>query len=93
MTTYTFVDQGATIGPLDFPRYPTRSAARRLARFKTPTAAGTNVFILTDDSVTTRQPPHQSDISRTLYGGHDVPTDLTAAEITLLVNANMIVAV
>jgi len=81
MTTYTFVDQGATIGPLDFPRYPTRSAARRLARFNT------------DDSVTTRQPPHQSDISRTLYGGHDVPTDLTAAEITLLVNANMIVAV
>ena len=92
MPTYEFVDQGATRSPLEVRPYPTTSAAHRLAAYRPADPRGTNVFILTDDTVTTRQPPTQAEISRTLYGGHDVPDDLTAAEVTLLLASGLIVA-
>lgn len=91
-TVYVFVDQNATTPPYDFRRNPTTDRAYMLARFRTATPRGLNVFILTDDTVTTRQPHRQSEISRTLYGGHDVPTDLTDDEITLLLASGLIAA-
>ena len=76
-----------TVPTLDVPKYPIISPARNLARFYTPTARGVNIFILTDGSVTTRQPVDMSTISRTIYGGHESPTDLTDSELNSLINA------
>jgi hypothetical protein len=76
-----------TVPTLDVPKYPIISPARNLRRFYTPTARGVNIFILTDGSVTTRQPVDMSTISRTLYGGHESPTDLTDSELNSLIDA------
>jgi hypothetical protein len=76
-----------TVPTLDVPKYPIISPARNLARFYPPTARGVNIFILTDGSVTTRQPVDMSTISRTLYGGHESPTDLTDSELNSLADA------
>tara|TARA_Y100001963_G_scaffold2941_1_gene3956 strand:+ start:1431 stop:1892 length:462 start_codon:yes stop_codon:yes gene_type:complete len=76
-----------TVPTLDVPKYPVISPARNLARFYPPTARGVNIFILTDGSVTTRQPVDMSTISRTLYGGHESPTDLTDSELNSLADA------
>jgi len=72
---------------LDVPKYPIISPTRNLRRFYTPTAKGRNIFILTDGSVTTRQPADANTISRTLLGGHESPTDLTNDELNALANA------
>ena len=76
-----------TVPTLDVTRFPTISPARNLARFYPPTARGVNIFILNDGSVTTRQPADMSTVSRTIYGGHESPTDFTDEEINALKNA------
>ena len=76
-----------TVPTLDVTRFPTISPARNLRRFYPPTARGVNIFILNDGSVTTRQPADMSTVSRTIYGGHESPTDFTDEEISILQNA------
>ena len=76
-----------TVPTLDVTRFPTISPARNLRRFYPPTARGVNIFILNDGSVTTRQPADVSTVSRTIYGGHESPTDFTDEEINALKNA------
>ena len=76
-----------TVPTLDVTRFPTISPARNLRRFYPPTARGVNIFILNDGSVTTRQPADMSTVSRTIYGGHESPTDFTDEEINALKNA------
>ena len=75
------------LSPLDVPKYPIISPARNLRRFYTPAEKGRNIFILNDGSITTRQPADMSTVSRTLYGGHESPTDLTDSELDALVTA------
>jgi len=69
------------------------AAARRLAIHRGKTSKGTNIFIINDTTVTTVQPADLSTVTRTMYGGHDIPDDLTANEITLLVASGDIEAV
>ena len=57
------------------------------SRFAATGRRGLNVFILTDNTVTTRHPVDPSTISRQILAGHESPTDLTAEESTLLINA------
>jgi len=76
-----------TVPTLDVTRFPVISPARNLRRFYPPTARGVNIFILNDGSVTTRQPADMSTVSRTIYGGHESPTDLTQDELNSLENA------
>jgi len=67
-----------------------------LARFYGPRARGGNVWILSDTTVTTTQPITEADIAtitRTLYGGHDYPVDLSETEAALLVAAGQSVGV
>ena len=73
--------------PLDVTKYPIISPARNLRRFYTPAEKGRNIFILNDGSVTTRQPADMSTVSRTIYGGHESPTDLTDSELSALATA------
>ena len=73
--------------PLDVTKYPIISPARNLRRFYTPAEKGRNKFILNDGSVTTRQPADMSTVSRTIYGGHESPTDLTDSELSALATA------
>ena len=75
------------LSPLDIPPYPIINPRRNLRRFYTPTAKGRNIFILNDGSVTTRQPADMSTVSRTIYGGHESPTDLTDSELSALATA------
>ena len=76
-----------TVPTLDVTRFPVISPARNLRRFYPPTARGVNIFILNDGSVTTRQPADMSTVSRTIYGGHESPTDFTDDELNSLKNA------
>tara|TARA_R100001463_G_scaffold2185_1_gene9245 strand:- start:3537 stop:3896 length:360 start_codon:yes stop_codon:yes gene_type:complete len=78
---------GNTVPTLDVTRFPVISPARNLRRFYPPTARGVNIFILNDGSVTTRQPADVSKVSRTIYGGHESPTDFTDEELNALKNA------
>ena len=66
--------------------YRPLAAKNRLARFYSPRARGVNVWIA-DGAVTTTQPADSSTITRTLYGGHEGPDDLTDAEAELLADA------
>ena len=85
-TKYVLVFEN-TVPTLDVTRFPTISPARNLRRFYPPTARGVNIFILNDGSVTTRQPADISTVSRTIYGGHESPTDFTEDELNSLKNA------
>jgi len=76
-----------TVPTLDVTPFPVNSPARNLRRFYPPTARGVNIFILNDGSVTTRQPADVSTVSRTIYGGHESPTDFTDEELNALKNA------
>jgi hypothetical protein len=76
-----------TVPTLDVTRFPVISPARNLRRFYPPTARGVNIFILNDGSVTTRQPADVSTVSRTIYGGHESPTDFTDEELNALKDA------
>jgi len=76
--------------------YQPLAAKNRLARFYAPRAKGGNVWILSDTTVTTTQPITEADIAtitRTLYGGHDYPVDLSETEAALLVAAGQSVDV
>ena len=76
--------------------YQPFAAKNRLARFYAPRAKGGNVWILSDTTVTTTQPITEADIAtitRTLYGGHDYPVDLSETEAALLVAAGHTVGV
>ena len=76
--------------------YQPHAAKNRLARFYAPRAKGGNVWILSDTTVTTTQPMTEADIAtitRTLYGGHDYPVDLSETEAALLVAAGQSVGV
>ena len=76
--------------------YQPFAAKNQLARFYTPRAKGGNVWILSDTTVTTTQPMTEADIAtitRTLYGGHDYPDDLSETEAALLVAAGHTVGV
>jgi hypothetical protein len=78
---------------IDVIPYHVFDPARSLARFRTPGAKGRNVFILTNGSVTTQQPGNSALISRTIYGGHESPDDLTSTELDALVAAGYSVEV
>ncbi|MGA0398208.1 MAG: hypothetical protein ACO3O3_13695, partial [Ilumatobacteraceae bacterium] len=78
---------------IDVVPYHVSDPARNLARFRTPGAKGRNVFILKNGSVTTRQPGDPASISRTIYGGHESPDDLTSTELDALVAAGYSVEV
>ena len=70
--------------------FNTGALLARLARFYAPRAKGGNVWILSDTTVTTTQPMTEADIAtitRTLYGGHNYPDDLSETEAALLVAA------
>jgi len=76
--------------------YQPFAAKNQLARFYAPRAKGGNVWILSDTTVTTTQPMTEADIAtitRTLYGGHDYPVDLSETEAALLVAAGHTVGV
>ena len=67
--------------------YNPLAAKNRLARFYAAGSAGINVWIVSNASVSTTQPADETTITRTLYGGHESPTDLTNAEVALLITA------
>ena len=62
-------------------------AARALMRHFAPGAQGSNVFIVEGSTVQTYLPADWATVTRWIYGGHESPRDLTAAEETLLVGA------
>jgi hypothetical protein len=65
------------------PGYQPLAAVNRLARFYPARAKGVNVWIASG-AVTTTQPADDTTITRTLYGGHESPSDLTDTEADLL---------
>ena len=80
-------------GELD---YQPLAPMNRLARFYSPRSRGTNVWILSNTTVTTDQPVTPTDvanITRTLHGSHESPDDLTSTEATLLIAAGYDVTV
>ena len=78
----------APVALLDVLPYHVITPQRRWkSRFAATGRRGLNLFILTDNTITTRQPLDPSTISRQILAGHEPPTDLTTEEDTLLVNA------
>ena len=78
------------------PDYQPLAPMNRLARFYSARSRGTNVWILSNTTVTTDQPVTPADvanITRTLYGSHESPNDLTSTEATLLIAAGYDVTV
>ena len=61
--------------------------ARALMRHFAPGAQGSNVFIISGSTVQSYLPADTSTVTRWIYGGHESPRDLTAAEETVLVGA------
>ena len=72
-----------TLSPIAEYNEPT-PAAYALARHFRPRLKAENLFIINNSSVQNFFPVDASTITRTLYGGHLPPTDLTATEISLL---------
>jgi hypothetical protein len=62
-------------------------AAYNLMRHFQPTARGGNIFIINGTTVQSFLPTNWDTVTRWIYGGHASPTDLTAAEETLLISA------
>jgi hypothetical protein len=62
-------------------------AARALMRHFAPGAQGENVFIINGSTVQSHLPADWATVTRWIYGGHESPRDLTAAEETVLVGA------
>ena len=75
-----------TLPPVGNPEDAT-PAAYALRRHFAQEKKGTNVFIVNGSSVQTFLPADQSTVTRWIYGGHESPKDLTAAEATVLVDA------
>lgn len=87
----TTVDTVPPIAEGDIGYHPLE-AKNRLARFHQPRARGVNVWIASG-AVTTTQPSDPSTITRTLYGAHEGPDDLTETEADLLAAAGYVVNV
>ena len=62
-------------------------AAYALMRHFKPGLRGDNIFIINGTTVQSFKPADISTITRSIYGGHDSPRDLTEAEETVLVGA------
>jgi len=62
-------------------------AAYALMRHFKPGLRGDNIFIINGTTVQSFRPADLSTITRSIYGGHDSPRDLTEAEETVLVGA------
>ena len=74
-------------GELD---YQPLAPNNRLARFYNARSKGINLWIVSNSTVTTTQPVSDADIAnitRTLYGAHESPSDLTSTEADLLISA------
>lgn len=87
----TTVDTVPPIAEGDIGYYPLE-AKNRLARFHQPRARGVNVWIASG-AVTTTQPTDPATITRTLYGAHEGPDDLTDTESDLLAAAGYVINV
>ncbi|MGB1785641.1 MAG: hypothetical protein ACPHK6_09990, partial [Ilumatobacteraceae bacterium] len=65
----------------------------QLYRHFTARTAERNIYILDDGTATTQQPHPITRATRILYGGHEVPGDLTPAEVLSLTAAGFAVEV
>jgi hypothetical protein len=68
-------------------REDTTPPAYALMRHFQPRARGSNIFIINGTSVQSFLPHDWATVTRWIYGGHDSPRDLTAAEESVLVGA------
>ena len=81
---YTFYPGSEnTLPPVLELNKPTPAAYALMQHYK-PRLKAENLFIINNSSVQNFFPVDASTVTRTLYGGHLPPTDLTATEISLL---------
>ncbi len=81
---YTFYPGSEnTLSPIGELNKPTPAAYALMRHYK-PRLKAENLFIINNSSVQNFFPVDASTITRTLYGAHLPPTDLTATEISLL---------
>lgn len=81
---YTFYPGSEnTLPPVLELNEPTPAAYALMQHYK-PRLKAENLFIINNSSVQNFFPVDASTVTRTLYGGHLPPTDLTATEISLL---------
>lgn len=66
------------------PYHSRRNQNMRLASHMSHGVRGVNLWMLNNGTVVARLPVDKTTISRTLHGGHDLPSDLSQAELTLL---------
>lgn len=81
---YTFYPGPTNKTPAIGLRNQPTPAAYALMRHYSPRPKADNLFIINNSSVQNFMPADASTVTRTLYGAHLPPTDLTATEISLL---------
>ena len=81
---YTFYPGSTNKTPAIGLRNQPTPAAYALMRHYSPRPKADNLFIINNSSVQNFMPADASTVTRTLYGAHLPPTDLTATEISLL---------
>ncbi len=81
---YTFYPGSTNKTPAVGLRNQPTPAAYALMRHYSPRPKADNLFIINNSSVQNFMPADASTVTRTLYGAHLPPTDLTATEISLL---------
>ena len=81
---YTFYPGPTNKTPTIGLRNQPTPAAYALMRHYAPRPKADNLFIINNSSVQNFMPADASTVTRTLYGAHLPPTDLTATEISLL---------
>ena len=81
---YTFYPGSTNKTPTIGLRNQPTPAAYALMRHYSPRPKADNLFIINNSSVQNFAPADVSTVTRTLYGAHLPPTDLTATEISLL---------
>ena len=81
---YTFYPGSTNKTPTIGLRNQPTPAAYALMRHYSPRPKADNLFIINNSSVQNFMPADASTVTRTLYGAHLPPTDLTATEISLL---------
>ena len=81
---YTFYPGSTNKTPTIGLRNQPTPAAYALMRHYAPRPKADNLFIINNSSVQNFMPADASTVTRTLYGAHLPPTDLTATEISLL---------
>ena len=81
---YTFYPGSTNKTPTIGLRNQPTPAAYALMRHYAPRPKADNLFIINNSSVQNFAPADVSTVTRTLYGAHLPPTDLTATEISLL---------